>query len=238
MSDFQFPVPPEDAPEAVEETPETPVEEVPAPEPVVEPEPDPREKTIAEKEALLKNWEKELNRRSSMLGAQEKAAPAAKPDPEVELDEASQKALDAYLAKRLGIDPSNLASIIAATTATSREALDSTTTEWFAAHPDASEDAIAGVIRDLGVDVSNITPKRAKQLLDTAYKAVKADPTPPDIAALVAAGVEKEMAKRVKEGETVVGITRKGVPADAKRSLEDAAMTLNPQEMFGVLNGG
>lgn len=234
MPDFEFPVPPEDEPETPETAPELVVEEAPTPEPTPEPAPDPREKTIAEKEALLKNWEKELNRRSSMLGAQEKAKPEPADD-EVELDPASQKALDAYMAKKFGIDPSQLATVIAAQAATQKEQLDSTTTEWFAAHPDADADAIAGVILELGVDVSNVTPKRAKQLLDTAYKSVKADPAPVDIDALVAAKVEEEMAKRVKDGETVIGITRKGVPADAKRSLEDAAESLNPQDMFKQL---
>jgi hypothetical protein len=204
--------------------------------------PDPKAAALAAKEEQLRDWEKKLNARSSELGAMAKAVesvkPAPAPDDAPELDPESQKALDAYLKRTLGIDPKALASTVAMQQAQLAEEVETTTNEWFKSHKDVTPEQVGEVVVALGIDTSHMTARKAKQVLDYVAKIIKADPSPEEFEAKVQEAAEAKLAEMKKSGEEIVDVRKKGaVDPHSKKSLESIAEHGTPDEVFAALSG-
>jgi hypothetical protein len=184
----------------------------------------------------LSKWERDINRQSTELGLLRKELAdskpkAADPDDDVpDLDEASMRALRKAL-KGMGVDPDVVASVTTSYAVSQQEQVAEVTDEFFAAHADVSPEDIVAAVAELGVDVSNPTPRRAKQILTAALKVVQADKagdTSAQVEARAKALAEEMFAKRVKDDEQVVEVRpRKGAPIEGHKSRDDVLLDDN-----------
>lgn len=212
---------------------ETTVTEETQEEAPVEPTPDPKAEALEKKEADLKKWEARLQRESSELGRAKKETP--KPEGEdYDISDDQLKMLGAMM-KKMGVDPDDLSFVSRQFKAQVSDELEDVTANFFKSNGDVSQDEVAQAILDLGVNVENLTPAKAKKVLESAAKNIRADKQAVTIKELQ----EKVAALTPKEGEQVVEVrAKKGSPSEGHKSVEDALNdpNLSFMQQMAILN--
>jgi hypothetical protein len=181
-----------------------------------------RQKALDARAAELDAWAKKVQKESSELGrARKQEVAAPKNDDDYEVSDEQVKMLKAML-RKAGVDTDKVANFTSVYETSLAEQLEDVTSAFFKEHKDIDQDQIVDKIVELGVDINGITPARAKKLMESAYKMVKAE-GPDDMDARVAAAVEKRLAELApKDGEEVIEIRpKKGSPLEGKKSLDD-----------------
>ena len=169
----------------------------------------------------LKKWERDLNRVSTEMGAARKESPP-KADDDYDWSDDQLKMFRAGL-KKLGMDPDDVSFVTQQFKMQTADELEGVTSDFFKKNKDITQDDIAEKILDLGIPIENLTPAKAKRVLESAAKMVRSEKSG-DIDAKVAAEVEKRLAELApKDGETILEVKpKKGAPSEGHKSVEDA----------------
>lgn len=199
---------------------DTPLDPTPEPEPEA-PTPTPEEiaKTYLKEQGIdpdaidfkkvanLTNWERDLNKKSSDLGAMAKAIekqPSQAATTEPDFDPNELTTLEAAMKKVLGIDPKAIAQTFTAT----QQALEAERAEvaesFFSDHADIPSEQLIKELYEDGVNLDTIPPAQLKRKLDKAYRVIKANAfDPADIEAKAKELAEKMVAEMTKDGQVI-----------------------------------
>ena len=206
---------------------ETPEEEVQSPEEIAkaflkEKGIDPDEFDFKEA-ANLQDWKRNLNKKSSELGAiakQLEAAPKpAEPSPADEFDPKELDTLKKAL-KAIGVDPDNLKSSLGLVAQNVEEERASIAEEFFASHDEVTPDEVIGQLVSDGVNLDTITPARLKKELTRAAKVIKAEKF--DIEAEVEKRLTKKLEELSQDGTPVAIKKGRAAASGGHKSLEEA----------------
>lgn len=183
------------------------------------------------KVANLTNWERELNRKSSDLGAIAKRIET--PKEEAATADFDPKDLDTLsdALKAIGLSPDEVKQAIAMQRQSVDEARAEVAESFFAAHKDVSPDAIIRELYEDGVDLDTISPARLKRELDKAYKVKKAESLDEGTIEAKAKELAQKMLDEMTKDGNVVGVRKsRGSAAGAHKTygdvMDDASLSM------------
>lgn len=160
----------------------------------------------------LGKWEAKLRKKSMEVAEQVKSPEPSEESSDVaDFDDATRKALDAYIAQKVG-------PVLSAYQVQFNETAGDTFEDFLASHPDIKEDAPEFIARakQLWTEPSI---KNLKKALNAAY--IEVSDTPEKREAAIKAEVERRLKEGVKEGEEIVEVKPKRGGVTQHRSAQD-----------------
>jgi len=160
----------------------------------------------------LDKWEAKLRRKSMEVAEVKHERPADAPKSDTpEFDEATQRALDEYLAAKVG-------PVLSAYQVQFNESAQDTVESFLKEHPDIADESPEFIARakQLWTEPSI---RNLKKALSGAYAEISADPD--KLEARIKAEVEKRLAAGIKDGEEVVSVKPKRGGVTQHRTAQD-----------------